>query len=166
MPVYQGAEGLALERTRFAVVAARFNEELTEPLLAGCLARLRERGVPPANVAVARVPGAFEVPLAAHRLALLADAGFAAVICLGVLLRGETPHFDYIAQACSLGISRVALETGVPCAFGVLTCDTEEQAKARLGGPMGHKGAEAADAAIEMAGLFRAIGAARFAADA
>ncbi len=138
-----------------AVAAARFNEDVAERLLSGCLARLRERGVPEDAIDVARVPGSFELPAAAMKLAL--TERYAAVVCLGALIRGETPHFDVIARACADGIARVALDTGVPCAFGVLTCDTEEQALARAGGAMGNKGAEAADAALDMARLFAAI---------
>lgn len=145
-----------LDRRRVAVVAARFNEEVTSPLLESCLARLRERGVPEESVDVARVPGSFELPAAALRLA---ETGrYAAIVCLGALIRGETPHFDYIAQAAARGIADVAITTGIPTAFGVLTCDTDAQALARVG-----KGAEAADAALEMAGLFEAIGRERFA---
>ena len=143
-----------------AVVASRFNEELTGPLLSGCLSRLAERGFAEKDVFVARVPGAFEVPVAARKLAHKKEGGlphYCAIVCLGVLIRGETPHFDYISQACSLGISQVAIETGVPCAFGVLTCNTEAQVLERLGGSFGHKGAEAADAAVDMAALFESI---------
>ncbi len=149
-------EGNELPKGRkIAVVAARFNEQVTEKLLGGALARLRERGIPDTDIDLSRVPGAFEVPGVAKRLAL--TGRYAAIVCLGALIRGETPHFDYIAQACSIGIGEVALSTGVPATFGVLTCDTEEQALARVGGEMGHKGKEAADAAIEMAGLYAAI---------
>jgi 6,7-dimethyl-8-ribityllumazine synthase len=153
MPLFSPEPPKDTARWRFAVVAARFNDEHTEPLLAGALARLRERGV--GEVDVARVAGSFEVPAAAKKLA--ATGRYRAVVCLGVLIRGETPHFDHIAHACADGISQVALETGVPCAFGVLTCETEDQVRARLGGPFGHKGAEAADAALDMAVLFDAI---------
>lgn len=141
---------------RVAVVAARFNEAVTEPLLAGAVRRLRERGIAEADIDVAHVPGAFEIPGVAKRMALTGRYG--AIVCLGALIRGETPHFDYIAKACALGIGEVSLSTGVPAAFGVLTCDTEEQALARVGGEMGHKGEEAADAALEMAALYAAIG--------
>jgi 6,7-dimethyl-8-ribityllumazine synthase len=159
MPTFQ-PEKMPTSGRPIAVVASRFNEEYTGPLLAGCLARLAERGFPASGVFVARVPGAFEVPVAARKLALERHQGvsrFAAVVCLGVLLKGETPHFDYISQACSLGIEAAARESGVPCAFGVLTCETEAQVRERLGGAFGHKGAEAADAALEMAALFEAI---------
>lgn len=157
MPVFEVDAKHTFEAARVAVVASRFNAEFTEPLLAGCLARLRERGVLEKHVHVARVPGAFEVPVAARKLALLPHMNYAAVICLGVLLRGETPHFDYLAQACAHGVAAVALESGVPCIFGVLTCDTEDQARARTGGASGHKGIEAADAALDMAGLWHAV---------
>ena len=139
----------ALGRGRqIAVVAARFNEEVTTPLLEGCLARLRESGVPEKSIFVGRVPGAFEVPLAAKWAAK--TGRYAAVIALGALIRGDTPHFDYISQACSHGLMDVSLEAAIPVAFGVLTCDTVEQALARVGGSMGHKGGEAADAALAM----------------
>ncbi len=141
---------------RIAVVAARFNEEVASRLLDGALARLRERGVPEEAIDVARVPGAFEVPGAAKRLAL--TGRYAAIVCLGAVIRGETPHFDYICQACARGILEIGLSTGVPAAFGVLTCDADEQALERAGGRMGHKGVEAADAALEMAALYAAIG--------
>jgi len=134
---------------RVAIVAARFNEEITGPLLAGAVARLVERGVREDKVHVVRVPGAFEVPFAAERLA--ATGHYKAVICLGCLIRGETPHFEYISEAVSHGIMRVMLDAKIPLAFGILTCDTDEQAQARIGGNMGHKGVEAADAALEMA---------------
>jgi 6,7-dimethyl-8-ribityllumazine synthase len=145
----------ALRGKSVAVVGARFNDEIADRLVHGCVARIRDRGVPEDAIDVLRVAGSFEVPPAAMKLAL--TERYAAIVCLGVLIRGETPHFDYIAQACSQGIARVALETGVPCAFGILTCETEEQALARTGGPLGHKGAEAADAALDMVGLFAAI---------
>ena len=144
-----------LALVRIAIVAARFNEQVTEPLLSGAVARLVERGVREDRVHVVRVPGAFEVPFAAERLA--ATGHYRAVVCLGCLIRGETPHFDYISEAVSHGIMRVMLDAKVPLAFGVLTCDTEEQALARIGGAMGHKGFEAADAALEMAGLTAAL---------
>jgi 6,7-dimethyl-8-ribityllumazine synthase len=140
---------------RVAVVAARFNEALTEKLLAGTLMRLQEHGVREDKIHVLRVPGAYEVPFAAQRLA--ATGHYRAIVCLACLVRGETPHFEYISDSVTHGIMRVMLDAGVPCAYGVLTCDTEEQAAARVGGAMGHKGAEAADAALELARLAAAI---------
>jgi 6,7-dimethyl-8-ribityllumazine synthase len=144
----------ALARGRqVAVVAARFNEEVTTKLLEGCLARLRAAGVPEAAIHVARVPGAFEIPLAAKWLAQ--SGRYAAIVCLGALIRGDTPHFDYISQAASRGIMETTLATGVPLAFGILTCDTEAQALARVDAKseFGHKGAEAAEAALAMVEL-------------
>jgi 6,7-dimethyl-8-ribityllumazine synthase len=141
--------------TRIAVVAARFNEEVTDKLLAGALARLAEKGYGGESVHVARTAGAFEVPGVAERLAR--TRRYAAVICLGAVIRGETPHFDYVCEAATYGIMKVMIETGVPCAFGVLTCDTDEQALERAGGRMGHKGVECVDAALEMAGLYSGI---------
>jgi 6,7-dimethyl-8-ribityllumazine synthase len=141
---------------KVAVVASRYNEDVTSRLLDGALARLRERGIPDEDVDVARVPGAFEIPGIAKRLAL--TGRYAAIVCIGAVIRGETPHFEYICQASAYGIVEVGLETGVPCSFGVITCDSEEQALSRTGGLMGHKGKEAADAAVEMASLYASVG--------
>jgi 6,7-dimethyl-8-ribityllumazine synthase len=136
---------------RFAVAVSRFNEVVTSRLLDGALAAFRRHDVSDDDVEVAWTPGAFELPLAAKRLAE-SDA-FDAVVCLGAVVRGETAHFDYVAGECARGIQRVALDTGVPCVFGVLTTDTMAQALDRAGGDHGNKGWEAAIAAIEMAGL-------------
>jgi 6,7-dimethyl-8-ribityllumazine synthase len=136
---------------RFAIIVSRFNEEITEGLLAGAREALREAGVRDEAVAVFHVPGAFEIPLAAKRAA--ASGQFAAVICLGCLIKGDTMHFEYIAEAASHGIMQVGLETGVPVAFGVLTTLTDEQATERAAPGPGNKGREAAQAAVEMATL-------------
>ena len=136
---------------RFAVAVGRFNEVVTSRLLDGALSAFRHHGVADDDVEVAWTPGAFELPLAAKRLA--ESDGFDAVVCLGAVIRGETAHFDYVAGECARGIQRVALDTGVPCVFGVLTTDTMAQALDRAGGDHGNKGWEAAIAAIEMAGL-------------
>ena len=104
---------------KVAVIAARFNEEVTTRLLAGAVARLRERGIPVDAIDVVRVPGAFEIPAVAWRLA--STGSYAAIVCLGAVIRGETPHFDYICQAAARGIMSVSLETGIPASFGVLT---------------------------------------------
>ena len=139
---------------RVAIACARFNETVTERLLEGALAELARLGVRPEETIVARVPGAFELPLAALHLA---RAGADAVVCLGAVIRGETPHFDYVAGATAGGIARVAEQTGVPVLFGVLTTETREQAAERAGGRHGNKGAEAAAGAVEMANLIRAL---------
>jgi 6,7-dimethyl-8-ribityllumazine synthase len=136
---------------RFGVVAARFNAVVTDRLLEGALSAFRRHGVSEDDVEVAWVPGSFELPLAARRMA--GSGQFDAVVCLGTVIRGETPHFDYIAGEAARGIQSVALETGVPCIFGVLTTDTMEQAVDRAGGKHGNKGWDAAMAAMEMAGL-------------
>ena len=138
---------------RFAIVVSRFNDEITEGLLEGALAFFAERSVPRDTVTIVRVPGAFEIPLVAKRLG---DSGeYDAVVCLGCLIKGETMHFEYIAEATSHGIAQAAVATGVPMAFGVLTTTTEEQAVERSRPGAGNKGREAAAAAFEMATLFR-----------
>jgi 6,7-dimethyl-8-ribityllumazine synthase len=139
---------------RIAVACARFNEVVCERLLEGALAELARLGVRPEETLVARVPGAFELPIAAVHLA---RAGADAVVCLGAVIRGETPHFEYVAGAAAGGIARVAEQTGVPVLFGVLTTETREQALERAGGRLGNKGSEAAAGAVEMANLIRAI---------
>lgn len=136
---------------RLAVIAARFNEKIVEELLSGCLARLAELGVEDGAVEVHRVPGAFELPLAAQVLAR--TKRFAAVICLGAVVRGQTPHFDYVAGQCAAGITRVSLDESLPVIFGVLTTNDEQQAWDRAGGAHGHAGRRAAEAALEMVGL-------------
>jgi 6,7-dimethyl-8-ribityllumazine synthase len=136
---------------RFAIVVSRFNEEITTGLLAGAREVLRDAGVRDDDVAVFHVPGAFEIPLAAKRAA---ESGqFAAIICLGCLIKGDTMHFEYIAEAASHGIMQAGLDTGVPMAFGVLTTLTDAQAEERAAPGPGNKGREAAQAAIEMAAL-------------
>jgi 6,7-dimethyl-8-ribityllumazine synthase len=136
---------------RFAIVVSRFNEEVTGGLLAGARDALAEAGVEADDVSVFEVPGAFEIPLAAK---YAAESGqFAAVICLGCLIKGDTMHFEYIADATSHGIMRVGLETRVPVAFGVLTTLTVQQAEQRAGAGPDNKGREAALAALEMATL-------------
>jgi len=138
---------------RFAIIVARFNEEITSGLLAGARAALADASVPDEDVFVVHVPGAFEIPVAAMRLAETGD--FDAVICLGCLIKGDTMHFEYIASATSHGIMDVSTTTGVPVAFGVLTTMTDEQAEVRSAPGPDNKGREAALAAIEMAVLFR-----------
>jgi 6,7-dimethyl-8-ribityllumazine synthase len=141
---------------RLAVVASRFNDDVTKLLLEGALQALAGMGLDSDSVPVAWVPGAFEIPLVAKQLAESGECD--AVICVGAVIRGDTPHFDYVAGECAAGISRVALDTGVPVAFGVLTTDDRDQAFARAGGAEGNKGAEAAATAVEMVDLLRQLG--------
>ena len=146
---------LAAPGYRFAIVVSRFNEEITDGLLKGARALLTEASVRDENLTIVRVPGAFEIPVAALRLA---ESGmYDAIICLGCLIKGDTMHFEYIAAAASHGIAQAAAATGVPIAFGVLTTMTEEQAMARAADNAGNKGREAAAAAVEMATLFRRL---------
>ncbi len=141
---------------RFALVVSRFNESITRALAAGARSALLAAGAAARDVEELQVPGAFELPQAAR---LLADTGrFDAVVCLGCVIRGETPHFEYIAAAVARGIMEASLDTRLPIAFGVLTTDTQAQAEARAGEGPDNKGAEAARAAIEMAVLFRRLG--------
>jgi 6,7-dimethyl-8-ribityllumazine synthase len=136
---------------RFAVVAARFNEVVTGKLVDGALACLRAHGIAEDDLVVVWVPGAFELPVVARRLA--GPGGYDAVICLGAVIRGETAHFEHVAGQAAEGIRRVAEGTGVPTIFGVLTTETFEQATDRAGGKHGNKGWEAAMAAIETASV-------------
>jgi 6,7-dimethyl-8-ribityllumazine synthase len=140
---------------RFALIAARFNDFVVEPLLRGALDALKRHGVTEKHIDIVRVPGAFDLPIVARKLAL--SQRYEALIALGCVIRGQTPHFDYVAGECAGGIARIALETGVPIAFGVLTTDTVEQAVDRAGGKAGNKGADAALVAIEMANLLRRL---------
>lgn len=140
---------------RFAVVVSRFNAFITERLLAGAVDALERSGADASAIEVARVPGSFEIPLTAREMA--ASGRYHAVICLGCILRGETPHFEYISSEVSRGITAAALSTGVPIIFGVLTCDTLEQAVHRAGAKSGNKGFEAGLAAVETANLFRRL---------
>ncbi len=142
---------------RFGLVVARFNHFVTEPLLEGALAALREHGVEDDDITVARVPGTFELPPVALRLAR--SGRFDALIAIGAVIRGGTPHFDYVAGEAAKGTAEVAMQTGLPVAFGILTCDTVEQALERAGEGASNKGWEAAVAALEMADLSRQLGA-------
>jgi 6,7-dimethyl-8-ribityllumazine synthase len=144
------------EGLRFGIVVARFNELITNKLLGGALDALIRHGVNEEDVDVAWVPGAFEIPLVAKRLAT--SNHYDAVLCLGAVIRGSTPHFDYVAAEVSKGVAHVGLDSGVPCVFGVLTTDTIEQAIERAGTKAGNKGYDAAVTGIEMANLLRAVG--------
>jgi 6,7-dimethyl-8-ribityllumazine synthase len=153
MPTYEGrldATGL-----RIAVVASRFNETITRALLEGALSGLRRHGLDDGDITTAWVPGAFELPLTAKRLA--ASGEFDAVICLGAVIRGATAHFDHVCNQAAAGTLRAGLDTGVPVIFGVLTTDTIEQSIERSGTKAGNKGFDAAVAAIEMADLLRQL---------
>jgi 6,7-dimethyl-8-ribityllumazine synthase len=136
---------------RFAIVVARYNESITKKLLDGAIETLTGRGIPDNQIDVAWVPGAWEIPLVAQQLANRQQ--YAAVICLGAVIRGETTHDEHINTQVSHSLGQIALENNLPVMFGVLTCNTYEQAEARAGGNVGNKGAECALAALEMAGL-------------
>ena len=140
---------------RVAVVASRFNETISRQLADGAVDCLRRHGVPEEYLSVTWVPGAFELPVAAKRLA--ASGEFDAIVCVGAVIRGDTAHFDFVAGHAMNGIGAASLETGVPITAGVLTTETVQQAADRAGGKMGNKGFEAALAAIEMANLFASL---------
>ncbi len=140
---------------RFGVVVSRFNAFIGDRLLAGALDALERTGADPAAIEVARVPGSFEIPVTARQMA--ASGRYDAVICLGCILRGETPHFEYISSEVSRGITAAALTTGIPIIFGVLTCDTLEQAIHRAGAKSGNKGFEVGLAAVETANLLKRL---------
>lgn len=139
----------------FAIVVARFNDFVSGKLLEGAVDTLARLGTAEDDITVAWVPGAFEIPVVAARLAQ--SGNYAAVICLGTVIRGQTPHFEYVAGQCAQGIAAVARDTGVPTILGVLTTETVEQAIDRAGGKLGNKGAEAAEAAVEMADLLEQL---------
>ncbi len=143
------------EGLRVAIAASRFNDLVVERLLAGARDGLIRHGVDEASITVAWTPGAVELPLVAQRLA--ASGEFDAVICLGAVIRGATGHYDHVATQCAAGLSRVALDTGIPVVFGVLTTENTEQALERAGGKAGNKGFEAATTAIEMVDLLRRL---------
>ncbi len=149
-------EGELLVRDlRFAILAARFNDFVVEPLVRGALDALKRHGATEKQIEIVRVPGAFDMPIVARKLAL--SRRYEALIALGAVIRGQTPHFDYVAGECASGLARIALESGIPIAFGVLTTDTVEQAIDRAGGKAGNKGADAALTALEMANLMRRL---------
>lgn len=142
------------DNQRFAIVVSRFNEFITSKLLSGCLDALGRHNVSTDNIEIAWVPGAFEMPLAAQKMA---QKGYDAVICLGAVIRGATPHFEYVAAEVTKGIAQVGLNTGIPVIYGVVTADTIEQAIERAGTKAGNKGADAAMTAIEMVNLLREL---------
>lgn len=157
MTTYKTLEGsLSASGIKFGLVISRFNHFLTDKLLTGALDCLNRHGCEQENITVARVPGSFEVPYAAQRMAR--SGSYDAVICLGAVVRGDTPHFDYIAAESAKGIARIAMETGLPVIYGMVTADTLEQAIERSGTKAGNKGWDAAMAAVEMVNLYRQIG--------
>ncbi|MFZ5587684.1 MAG: 6,7-dimethyl-8-ribityllumazine synthase [Thermodesulfobacteriota bacterium] len=147
---------LQAQGMRFALVVGRFNDFIGSKLVEGALDALKRHGANSDDIAIAWVPGAFEIPLVARKLAM--SGKYDAVITLGAVIRGSTPHFDYVAAEVSKGVAHVGLETGVPVIFGVLTTDTIEQAIERAGTKAGNKGADAALSAVEMVDLLRKIG--------
>jgi 6,7-dimethyl-8-ribityllumazine synthase len=153
MKIIQGE--LQAKGLKFAVVVSRFNDFITGKLLDGAVDALVRHGAKEEDIDVVKVPGAFEIPLAAKKLA--AKGGYHAVVCLGTVIRGATPHFEYVAAEVSKGVASASLETGVPIAFGVITSDTIEQAVERAGTKSGNKGFDAAMTAIEMAQVMKKL---------
>jgi 6,7-dimethyl-8-ribityllumazine synthase len=151
--VYEGH--LIGEGLRIGIVVSRFNEFISNKLLGGALDALRRHGVAEEDIDVAWVPGAFEIPLLARKLA--ASERYHAVICLGAVIRGATPHFDYVASESAKGVAQASLQTGLPVIYGIVTADTIEQAIERAGTKMGNKGWDAGEAALEMANLMKAL---------
>jgi 6,7-dimethyl-8-ribityllumazine synthase len=152
--LYEGK--LIAKDLKVGIVAGRFNEFITNKLVEGAVDALKRHGVADEDIAIAWVPGAFEIPMVAKKMA---EAGKCdAVICLGAVIRGSTPHFDYVAAEVSKGVAQVGMVTGIPTIFGVITTDNIEQAIERAGTKAGNKGFEAGEAAIEMVNLFRSMG--------
>jgi len=156
MATYQG-KLVAPAKAKFAIVVSRFNEFVTSKLLGGALDALQRHGVAEGAIDVVWSPGSFETPLIALKLA--ESTRYAAVICLGAVIRGGTDHYQYVAAEVAKGVAATSLKTGVPCIFGVLTCDSIEQAIERAGAKAGNKGADAAVGAIEMVNLLASLGA-------
>lgn len=146
---------LIAEGLKFGIVASRFNEFITNKLLAGAIDALKRHGASDADIAVAWVPGAFEIPMVAKKMA--ESGNYDAVICVGAVIRGSTPHFDYVASEVSKGVAQIGMSTSVPAIFGVITTENIEQAIERAGTKAGNKGFEAAESAIEMANLLRSM---------
>ncbi|MCK5595789.1 6,7-dimethyl-8-ribityllumazine synthase [bacterium] len=154
MKVYEGK--MVVEGKKFGVVVSRFNEFITSKMLDACVDTLKRHGAKDKEIAVTWVPGSFEIPYAADKMAKTKK--YDSVICIGALIRGGTPHFDYISSQVTKGIGQISLSTGVPVIYGVITCDTLEQAIERAGTKSGNKGRDAALSAIEMVNLFDEIG--------
>jgi len=147
---------LIIRDERIAIIAARFNEHIVKNLINGAIDALRRHGASDTQLHLIRVPGAWELPLAAQRLAKSHQVD--GIVALGAVIRGATPHFDYVCSECASGLNRVSLEYSMPVGFGVLTCDTVEQAVERAGAKAGNKGADAALATLEMIGVLRQLG--------
>ncbi|HTM47600.1 MAG TPA: 6,7-dimethyl-8-ribityllumazine synthase [Bryobacteraceae bacterium] len=147
--------GLSSKGLRFAIIVARFNSFITERLLAGALDALARTGCAESDIEIVKAPGSWEMPVIARELALAKRHD--AIICLGAVIRGDTPHFDYVAGECAKGLGQIPMQTGVPLAFGVLTTNTLEQAIDRAGAKSGNKGFDAAMSAVEMADLLRKL---------
>ena len=154
MKIFEGK--LVVDNEKFCIVIARFNDFIGSKLLEGALDTLKRHGVKDENIDVVKVPGAFEIPVIAQKLAKTGK--YSAIIALGAVIKGSTPHFDYVSAEVSKGIAQVSLQTGVPVAFGVLTTDNIEQAIERAGTKAGNKGSDAAKTAIEMANLVKGLG--------
>jgi 6,7-dimethyl-8-ribityllumazine synthase len=153
MKIFQGE--LKAEGLKFAIIVSRFNDFITSKLLEGAIDALSRHGAKDNEIDVVKVPGSFEIPLAARKMA--SKNAYDALICLGTVIRGATPHFEYVASEVSKGIATVSLDTGVPIAFGIITSDTIEQAVERAGTKSGNKGFDAAITAIEMAQLLKKL---------
>lgn len=153
MPYQTYLGSLDATNLRIGILVSRFNEFITEQLAAGALQVLEKHGCPHQNISLVKVPGAWELAIAAKTLAPRCDA----LIALGAIIRGDTPHFEFVARGATDGLNQVSLETGVPIAFGVLTTDDMQQAMDRAGGKSGNKGAEAAEVAIELANLLKSL---------
>ena len=154
MKVIEGDQRVTNEH--FGIVVSKYNGTITEKLLEGAIATLTERGAIAEQIDVVRVPGAWEIPIAAQRM--LGSGDYAAILCLGAVIKGETTHDTYINQQVSGSLGQLALETKTPVLFGLLTCQTIEQAKNRAGGRVGNKGSQCAEAAVEMVSLLRQLG--------
>jgi 6,7-dimethyl-8-ribityllumazine synthase len=154
MATYQG-KLVAPAKARFAIIVSRFNEFVTSKLLGGAMDALQRHGVAEGNIDVIWAPGSFEMPVIALKLA--ETKRYAAVLCVGAVIRGGTDHYQYVAAEAAKGVAAASMKTGVPCIFGILTCDSIEQAIERSGAKAGNKGADAAVSAIEMVNLFAAL---------
>ncbi|MFH1230789.1 MAG: 6,7-dimethyl-8-ribityllumazine synthase [Planctomycetota bacterium] len=152
--IYEGS--LNATGKRFAIIVSRFNELITQRLLDGAQDRLIRSGVKKENFDIVWVPGSFEIPLIARKL--VRTKKYDAIICLGAIIKGDTPHFDYIASESAKGIAQVSLESGIPIEFGIITAETAEQAMERAGIKRGNKGAQAAEAAVEMVNILDQLG--------